>query len=171
MNTCKGGASGNQQKCWKFQAALNPTKALEQAHAVRLTYIHPILTLGLLNFSLTQFLAKVNTTNCPTYYPRIKLHLASDIFKRHTSCLKFNWCISHLLVKATSRCNLSYMGSTRSNLLCNSPVTKLQIGSICSTLKAYSWISYRGCSQRFQNWNFVHLFFAFLPEVHFPKGI
>ena len=38
-------------------------------------------------------------------------------------------------------------------------------------LKAYSLISYRGCSQKFQNWIFVHLFVAFLPEVYFLKGI
>ena len=38
-------------------------------------------------------------------------------------------------------------------------------------LKAYSLISYRGCSQKFQNWNFLHQFVAFLLEVHFSKGI
>ena len=38
-------------------------------------------------------------------------------------------------------------------------------------LKAYSLISYRGRSQKFQNLNFLHLFVAFLQEGHFPKGI
>ena len=39
------------------------------------------------------------------------------------------------------------------------------------SLKAYSLISYRGRSQKFQNLNFLHLFVAFLQEGHFPKGI
>ena len=38
-------------------------------------------------------------------------------------------------------------------------------------LKAYSLISYRERSQKFQNLNFLHLFVAFLQEGHFPKGI
>ena len=38
-------------------------------------------------------------------------------------------------------------------------------------LKAYSLISYRGRSQKFQNLNFLHLFVAFLQEGHFPKGV
>ena len=38
-------------------------------------------------------------------------------------------------------------------------------------LKAYSLISYRGRSQKFQNLNFLHLFVAFLQKIHFPKGI
>ena len=38
-------------------------------------------------------------------------------------------------------------------------------------LKAYSLISYRGRSQKFQNLNFLHLFVAFLQEGHFTKGI
>ena len=36
-------------------------------------------------------------------------------------------------------------------------------------LKAYSQISYRGRSQKFQNLNLLHLFVAFLPKVHFPN--
>ena len=38
-------------------------------------------------------------------------------------------------------------------------------------LKAYSLISFRGRSQKFQNLNFLHLFVAFLQEGHFPKGV
>ena len=38
-------------------------------------------------------------------------------------------------------------------------------------LKSYSQISYRGCSQKFQNLNFLHLFVALLQEAHFSKGI
>ena len=50
----------------------------------------------------------------------------------------------------------------------------VQVGSLLIfmfLLKAYSLISYRGRSQKFQNLNFLHLFVAFLQKIHFPKGI
>ena len=85
------------------------------------------------NFSMTQLpgidkSSTDQTPNCPTAS-------GSWHFKTNNSCLKFNWCTSHLWAKASSRCNLSYMGSTRGKLLCNSPVAEFQIGSICCTLK------------------------------------
>ena len=51
------------------------------------------------------------------------------------------------------------------------PIVEHLMGVLKGTLKAYSLISYRGRSQKFENWNFLHLFVAFLPKVHFPKGI
>ena len=53
------------------------------------------------------------------------------------------------------------------NLIKKTSYTYLKI----SQLKAYSLISYRGRSQKFQNLNFLHLFVAFLQKIHFPKGI
>ena len=38
-------------------------------------------------------------------------------------------------------------------------------------LKAYSQISDRWRSQKFKNFNFLHLFKALPLETHFPKGI
>ena len=38
-------------------------------------------------------------------------------------------------------------------------------------LKAYSQISYRGHSQKFQNLKFSYLFVALPLETHLPKGI
>ena len=38
-------------------------------------------------------------------------------------------------------------------------------------LKKYPQISYRGCSQKCQNYNFLHLFVALLQEAHFLKEI
>ena len=38
-------------------------------------------------------------------------------------------------------------------------------------LKAYSQISSRGRSQKFQNLNFLHLFITLPLKTHFPKGI
>ena len=49
--------------------------------------------------------------------------------------------------------------------------TRISHGPTPHPLKAYSLISYRGRSQKFENWNFLHLFVAFLPKVDFPKGI
>ena len=46
-----------------------------------------------------------------------------------------------------------------------------QLVSSHLNLKAYSLISYWGRSQKFQNWNLLHLFVAFLRKIHFPKGI
>ena len=40
-----------------------------------------------------------------------------------------------------------------------------------SVLKAYSQISNRGRSQKFQNLNFLHLFITLPLKTHFPKGI
>ena len=42
---------------------------------------------------------------------------------------------------------------------------------INAMLKAYSLIPRRRCSQKFQYVIFLHLFVAFLREVHFPTGI
>ena len=39
---------------------------------------------------------------------------------------------------------------------------KIQLMYVSHSLKAYSLISNRGCSQNFQNLNFLHLFIAFL---------
>ena len=39
------------------------------------------------------------------------------------------------------------------------------------SLKVYSLISYRGCSQKISNFNFWHLFAAYIPEIHFLKGM
>ena len=65
--------------------------------------------------------------------------------------------------------NTNYFAVLYKTYIC--PHLEYCIQAWSPSLKAYSLISYRGRSQKFQNLNFLHLFVAFLQEGNFPKGI
>ena len=117
------------------------------------------------------------------YHTLTSIHLKPWIAPRILWLVLFDY---HVMTQNRSRASTTGMTDTKSHMWCKTVLSTwrsqeanpwscpewAKAWQVKALLKGiYSLIPYRGCSQKFQNLNFLHLFVAFLQEGHFPKGI